>query len=177
MTPFSLRSFVPSDAPQVADVFAQSCRHAYASIFPPELLCRYTASQQLDRWTEHLASMPDDHEMIVAVSSTSSAIIAFIEVGPSPDKFVGEINYLFVLPELTRNGVGATLVERAEKWFVERGYHEEILWVFCENHDALSFYRKTNWATERETEQLEPTLVGLGFRILTRRLRKRLPEK
>jgi ribosomal protein S18 acetylase RimI-like enzyme len=178
MTHFSLRPYVRSDATDIADVFAQSCRYAYASIFPPELLRRYTISQQIDRWTDHLANLTDDHQIIVAVSDESSAIIGFVEVGPSPDiESVGEINYLFVLPELTRNGVGAALLECAEKWFVTRGYHEEVLWVFCENHRALSFYRKTNWADETGTEQSEPSLVGLGFRIIECRLRKRLTER
>jgi ribosomal protein S18 acetylase RimI-like enzyme len=170
MADYVLRSSQAADALQISSVFANSCKEAYAPLFPEFLIARYTPGHQLERWTEHLNTLPTTHHVIVATLA-SSQLIGFIEVGPSEKVGIGEISYLFVRPTSVRAGVGAALLQEGEHWLSSQGYKSGTLWVFCGNEAARKFYRKHGWQ-DLGIEQEEPTLLKEGASVMECQMRK-----
>jgi GNAT superfamily N-acetyltransferase len=159
-----------ADAPQIATVFAYSCKEAYSPLFPAFLLFRYTPANQLDRWIEHINKLPTTHHLIVATSA-SKELLGFIEVGPSEKAGIGEFHYLFVHPTYARIGIGAALMREGEHWLYDQGYRIGTLWVFCGNEVARMFYLKHGWQ-DFGVEQEEPTLLREGASVMERQMRK-----
>jgi GNAT superfamily N-acetyltransferase len=168
--PLQLRPSRPSDASEIATLFAYSCKQAYSPIFPAFILSRYIPTKQLDRWTNHLNVMLPEHRVIVA-TSTSNEILGFIEVGPSTQQDIGEIHYLFVLPTATEGGVGTTLLRAGEQWLHGQGFKNGLLWVFCGNEPARRFYTKEGWQ-ESGVVQQEPSLLEAGASVMECKLQK-----
>jgi GNAT superfamily N-acetyltransferase len=168
---FQIRTSQPSDAPEIATVFAHSCRKAYNPFFPPSLISRYTPAKQLDRWTNQLNELSSNRRLFVAVSSESPQTLGFIQVGPSEEDGVGEIQYLFVSPNCMRTGVGSALLHYGEQWLIAQGYKSGLLWVFTENGSGVAFYLNQGWK-DSGVVQDEPTLVKTGFKIKECKLRK-----
>jgi len=92
---------------------------------------------QIPRWTDHVGSLPDSHQITVA--RDGGRIVGFIEAkrsGPGGENHtvgnvvfseaavVGEVEHLFVHPE----AIGA-----GEQWFAAGGTDAAILWVFSAN--------------------------------------------
>jgi GNAT superfamily N-acetyltransferase len=48
-------------------------------------------------------------------------------------------------------GIGQALLRRAERWAAERGASELELTVWEFNQDAIAFYEKLGYVTERRT--------------------------
>ena len=168
---FQIRICQPSDAPEIATVFAQSCRKAYHPFFPPSLISRYTPAKQLDRWTSHLNELSPNRRLFVAVSTESPQALGFIQVGSSEEDGIGEIQYLFVRPDCIRTGVGSALLHYGEQWLIAQGYKSGLLWVFTENGSGVAFYLNQGYK-DSGVVQDEPTLLKAGFIIKERKLRK-----
>lgn len=168
---FQIRICQPSDALEIATIFAHSCRTAYNNFFPPSLISRYTPANQLDRWTNHINELPPNRQLFVATSTESTQTLGFIEVGPSKQDGIGEVHYLFVGPNYIRTGVGSALLHYGEQWLITQGYQSGLLWVFTENENAFAFYLNQGWK-DSGVAQDEPTLVKLGLRIKECELRK-----
>jgi len=98
-------------------------------------------------------------------------MLGFIEVGSSEQDGIGEVHYLFVLPNYVRAGVGSALLRHGEQWLISQGYKSGLLWVFAENKSAFAFYLNQGWKDSRVAQD-EPTLVKAGFRIKECKLRK-----
>jgi diamine N-acetyltransferase len=172
MQPYKLRPSKLSDAAEVATVFACSCKHAYSPFLPSALISRYTPEDQLERWTNHLSTLPSNHRIIVAASDEDD-IFGFIEVGPSAEEHCGEVHYLFVWPASARNGVGSSLLSSGEQWLLEEGYTNSILWVFNDNKIGREFYTAKGWK-QTGGEQEEPSLLRLGFHVMECKMEKEL---
>jgi GNAT superfamily N-acetyltransferase len=101
---------------------------------------------QIPRWTDHVGSLPDSHQITVA--RDGGRIVGFIEAkrsGPGGENHtvgnvvfseaavVGEVEHLFVHPEAIGAGVGRLLLGAGEQWFAAGGIDAAILWVFSAN--------------------------------------------
>ena len=65
------------------------------------------------------------------------------------DEFVGYIKNVYVAPELRGQGYGHRLLETAEEWFRAEGAPKAALDASVCNQQALSFYAKAGYCTER----------------------------
>ena len=65
------------------------------------------------------------------------------------DEFVGYIKNVYVAPELRGQGYGHRLLETAEEWFRAEGAPKAALDASVCNQQALSFYTKAGYCTER----------------------------
>ena len=65
------------------------------------------------------------------------------------DEFVGYIKSVYVAPELRGQGYGHRLLETAEEWFRAEGAPKAALDASVCNQQALSFYTKAGYCTER----------------------------
>lgn len=175
MSPIILRASRIDDAPEIATLFAYSATKAYEHILPPEVLSRYTPENQLERWKNHLNTLLPGHHIIVALTPESNQLLGFIEVGPSKQKSIGEVHYLFVLPALERRGVGTVLMQAGEQWLKEQGYKSGLLEVFCKNDVAKRFYRKEGWVDFTPPRE-EPQFLQMGYSIKDNEMRKEFSQ-
>ncbi|MFI0938591.1 GNAT family N-acetyltransferase [Streptomyces sp. NPDC021020] len=180
-----LRPAAPADAAAVADVFTESCLHAYRNVLPPAVLARFVPDVQTARWTAHLRSLPTDHRITAAWQG--NRIIGFVEArhpwpaaGPPsaeparPDGTrEGEVTYLFVHPGHFATGIGTRLLNAAEEWLAQAGYGSAVLWVFSDNAPARGFYERSGWAYTG-IEQYDPALEKEGHHVRERLHRKAL---
>lgn len=59
----------------------------------------------------------------------------------------GWLDHLYLLPSHVRRGLGGELIGKAK-----RSYHHLQLWVFQQNIQAISFYRRHGFVKVRETD-------------------------
>src|SRR5277367_3339934 len=175
MAAFTIRPSHPSDADDIATLFARSCSEAYKHLFPASFLARYTPTRQRERWNYHLENLPTSHRIFVAVSTEANTAIGFIEVGPSEEENTGEIHYLFVSLASMGVGVGTALIKSGENWLAEKGYRNGYLWVFCNNNVGKTFYLSKGWR-ESGVAQEEPMLIRDGISVMECKLKKVLRE-
>ncbi|WP_282142585.1 GNAT family N-acetyltransferase [Cytobacillus oceanisediminis] len=90
-------------------------------------------------------------EIFVAEEETGE-LLGFIEVKPHKDFLSGieqgNIVAIAVLSKGEGKGVGKRLMEKAEEWAHQKGYHQIILNVFAKNDRAVNFYKHLNYETE-----------------------------
>ncbi|WP_346654871.1 GNAT family N-acetyltransferase [Cytobacillus firmus] len=79
-------------------------------------------------------------------------LLGFIEVKPHKDFLSGieqgNIVAIAVSSKGEGKGVGKRLMEKAEEWAHQKGYHQIILNVFAKNDRAVNFYKHLNYETE-----------------------------
>lgn len=82
----------------------------------------------------------------VSAQAEPAVPIAGLWLGNSIDQISGDrhayIFMLFVEPSHRRRGLGAALMQTAERWAAERGDRQLGLQVFVENQPALNLYEK-----------------------------------
>ncbi|MEK3817540.1 GNAT family N-acetyltransferase [Cytobacillus sp. FSL W8-0315] len=90
-------------------------------------------------------------EIFVAEEETGE-LLGFIEVKPHKDFLSGieqgNIVAIAVSSKGEGKGVGKRLMEKAEEWAHQKGYHQIILNVFAKNDRAVNFYKHLNYETE-----------------------------
>jgi GNAT superfamily N-acetyltransferase len=137
-----LRPAETADAPELADLFLSARRAAH-----PAMPLPVHSDAAVHAWfTRRLEQPPPRTETWVA------------EAGPRHDAAVAYLTLeadwlhsLYVLPELTGQGVGATLLDLA-KGLRPAGFG---LWVFESNQGARRFYRRHGLRELRRTDGSE----------------------
>lgn len=100
---------------------------------------------------ESLEDPTPDTEIFVAEDETGE-LFGFLEVKPHKDYLSGieqgNIVAIAVSPHGEGKGVGKRLMEKAEDWAHQKGYHQIILNVFAKNDRAVNFYKYLKYETE-----------------------------
>jgi ribosomal protein S18 acetylase RimI-like enzyme/acyl carrier protein len=73
-------------------------------------------------------------------------------------KLVGEISYIYVLPNWRRSGIARRLVKDMQNWFVERKVSSIELQVLAGNSGARDFWKRLEFS-----EELVQMRLNLGF--------------
>ena len=106
---------------------------------------------QLKIAEESLSHPSLDTEIFVAEEETGD-LLGFIEVKPHKDFLSGIEQGNIVANAVSSKGegkgIGKSLMEKAEEWAQQKGYHQLVLNVFAKNDRAVNFYRHLNYETE-----------------------------
>ncbi len=145
MAGMEVRLARPGDEMAVARVHVRSWRAAYWDLLDRSMLARMRPESRAQRYTFATRS-PQQPRTLVA--EEDGEIVGFATVSPSHDPDVpgwGELNALYVDPDLWGAGVGRTLIAAARERLKVQGFQDAVLWVLEGNAKAERFYRRDGW--------------------------------
>ena len=150
-----IRAAKHEDADALGQVHVAAWRAAYPHLFPAEVLAALSEEERADRWREMIARAPGN----TLVLDLDGGIGGFALMGPvrDPDldpERVGELQALYLDPELWGMGHGRALWEAARQWFIVREYATVTLWVLEGNVRARTFYENAGFRVEPESRRL-----------------------
>ena len=132
----SMRPYLPTDTPLLADIFRAS-------------VDELTADDYSDSQREAWASAADDEEALRARLASQVTLLGMI--GGSPVGFASlrgsdELDMLYVHPAAAGHGVGSMLIEAVEKLALSRGARRLVADV---SDSALDFFRKRGFVPQQ----------------------------
>lgn len=151
-----LRFAQAEDAHRLAEIHVWSWQAAYKDIVPPDFLAALSIEARAERWQ----AIAGDAQTIVA--TVDGIVWGFIRVSVSDDPAWGEVQSIYLDPEVYRQGLGTLLLAAGEARLVELGCEYAFLWVFVDNHPARRFYEARGWRADARV-----ALMELGGRQLS----------
>ncbi len=119
-----------------------------------EIMKEYTlADNARQEWIKFMEESMEKNNIISFVAEEKGEIIGFISVSLRRRarifklKNIGAIMDLTVKKERRHEGIGRSLVLRAESWIRERGFDLAVLTVAPENEGAMKFWNKMGYKT------------------------------
>lgn len=140
-----LRRANAGDAQAIAELHVAAWRAAYRGLLPDDLLDRLSVDERKRSWAELLS---DNGSSFTLVATDDEGRVEGFCMAATPSRdadandATAEIAATYVVPERWRAGVGRVLLWAALAQLRADGYREATLWVFSENEQALSFYRR-----------------------------------
>lgn len=155
MTQIAFREAALADADLIANLHAESWRHAYRGIFPDSFLDRQAGEERRNYWHARLADLAGkDSLVLLAEANGSPAGFVCVETQTEPE-WGAFVDNLHVLPRYQGLGIGKRLAAAAAEWARSRGKRRMYLWVYEQNRDARAFYEIQRWkAVERVTKDI-----------------------
>lgn len=142
----AIRPATAADADGIAAVHVGTWRVAYRDLLPADLLAGLSVERRAS-WWRSLLDRPEHDGTFVA--QRADRILGFVDAGPSRDSEAdgrtGEVNAIYVSPELTGQGIGTRLMDAALAWLRGRGFANATLWVLEGNAAGRAFYERRGW--------------------------------
>jgi len=129
------------DAAQIARIFVEAWRDAYAGLLPPSYLVRLNETRQRLLWAREIEKHGPGEGVAVAADS-EHGLIGFTSFGPARDQrlgFSGEVYTLYVDPNHQGRGAGRKLIASAFARLYARGHGSCVIWALKGN-PARFFY-------------------------------------
>lgn len=150
----TLRRAGIEDAPAIARVHVDSWRSAYRGIVPDEVLANLSVDERSQRWVRTISGR--NHQQ-VWVAEVDGAVVGFVATAPSGDEDLnpstsGEVEAIYLIENVWRRGLGATLLDAAVADLRRAGYGEAALWVLERNTGARRFYEEAGWKPDGATK-------------------------
>ena len=140
-----VRPAVLADAAQIAQVHVDSWHTTYPGIFAPAAIAGHTLERRLALWTRHLTEAHERHALFVAIQHDTvvgfASLGAFRLQGP-PIEGEGELNAIYLLQRVQRQGIGSQLVSAGSDWLHRSGFAAMRCWVVRGNQSADAFYAR-----------------------------------
>lgn len=136
---FRLRPATPGDAAGVARVYVRSWRETYRGLVPPATLSRMSESAEIPYWRRTLERAG---QRAFVATTGDGAVAGFLTCGADRsggDRFTAEIYTLYLMPGLTRRGVGRRLMAAAAEQLMADGYKAACVWALRDN-PSRGFY-------------------------------------
>jgi ribosomal protein S18 acetylase RimI-like enzyme len=153
--PLRVRPAVPADAPEVARVYVESWRWAYAGVLPQRYLEGLSAERQVPHWAALIGAKT---RAITWVAQDERGCCGMASVGPARSRLagVGEVYTLYVSERAARQGVGRLLLAYGVAQLKATLHASAILWVLEDNQRARHFYERQGWSPDgaRQIEQI-----------------------
>ena len=143
-----IAAMTPGELGEVAAFVNDGWRAAYAGVLDDEFLANLTTDDQAARIRRHL----DMGVRAWVVRDTRLAGMAM--AGPSLEEFFesdGELDMIYVRPDLIGAGMGHELFAHACRHLVEAGFGAVVLDIFVGNERAMRFYRRHGLRVVRHT--------------------------
>jgi len=176
-----IRLALPDDAPALGAIQAASHLATYRGVMPDSVLARVDEQRMSQRFRSRLAvEAPAEDQHRVWVIEADGAIAGYAITEPGADRFLpppggaGELESLYLHPEVVGRGLGRALHQHAIDDLAARGFDPLILWAFAANEQALRFYERAGWTLD-ETGQ-HWLLDGVSCPIVRYRLNRRQTE-
>ncbi len=169
------RRAVRADAASIARIHVAAWRAAYAGLVPQEHLDALTVRHRRKLW-EHLIGRPPEPDHATFVLARGSEVLGFADAGRSRDADdardrAGEVQAIYVRPELIGHGHGRRLFAHALAHLRRRGFAEATVWVLAGNERARRFYEAAGFAADGG----RTVWHGSGAALPEIRLRRELP--
>jgi GNAT superfamily N-acetyltransferase len=173
MTQIAFREAAPADADLIANLHAESWRHAYRGIFPDTFLDRQAGDERRHYWHARLADLATkDSLVLLAEANGSPAGFVCVETQSEPE-WGAFVDNLHVLPRHQGQGIGKRLAAAAAEWAGARGKRRMYLWAYEQNKDARGFDESQGW---KAVEQVIKGIPGGGARPVVRYVLNLAPE-
>lgn len=123
---------------------------------PAAFLAEQNVADRAERWRGRIgaAAQPDSPTIVI---SDASEVQGFVHTGPIRDADLepdgrAEIYTIYVHPAAWRRGLGSTLLQAVDDFWVPRRIGELVLWVFQANRPARAFYERHGWRHDGTTQ-------------------------
>ena len=104
-------------------------------------------------WQKSVEIDPD-RQTLLAVEG--GKVVGVARIGSDPNNADnGHLFSLYVHPEFAGKGIGSSLLDRALKNLVERGFSRQTLWVFKDNEVASKLYKSRGFSNTG-AEKIDP---------------------
>lgn len=159
-----LRTAIPEDAPQIAQVDVDTWRAAYRGILPDDYLAGLSYSSREALWAKILCEPLQRRFRLTLVAEDyfSGKVVGFASGGPERTGqrlYRGEVYTLYILPAYQRRGLGRRLVQKVAERLAYIGIHSMLIRVLAQN-PARRFYESLGG---REIFSLETRVGGRPF--------------
>ena len=159
----SLRQARPSDAADLARIYINSWRDAYAGILPHTLLSNMSHTTHTARWKSLIASTGN----VLLAEDDAEGTIGLASFGAARDSGLGldgEIYTLYVDPQFWGQGAGSALLHGAFAALKGRKFHSCLIWSHALNN-ARFFYEAMGGqrVAERTTRLGGAPVPEIGF--------------
>ena len=130
-----------SDAPEIAELHAQSWRRHYRGAYSDRYLDTDVFTDRLAVWTERMSD--SDATRLTLVARSDTGLVGFAHVVLDADRRWGAlVDNLHVAHRLQRSGLGTRLLDAAARHLKQRRPGSGLfLWVLEKNEAAQAFYR------------------------------------
>ena len=143
-----IRDATADDACAIAEVHVASWRWAYRGQLPEEVLDGLSVDQREAMWTAWFLR-PEERAAVLVACDEDGRPLGFANAGPSRDDGAGddtgELRAIYVLQEVQGTGVGARLLDEAERRLRSAGFDRATLWVLETNDLGRRFYERNGW--------------------------------
>ncbi len=172
-------------AAEIARVYVDGWRTAYAGILPAKVLLGMSYERQAQDWGWVIRNRTESQPIIVA-TEIGHGVVGFVSFGRSRPADrpaggpcaeatggprVGEIFTLYVAPDFQERGIGRQLLGAAFTQLRERGFGGALLWVLRRNHARFFYERMGGVAVSMRRERMwgtEVDQIGYGWPDLAR---------
>ncbi len=137
------------EAAEIAAVQTTVWRSTYGGTIPAAFLDADAQDRRIAHWQTVLEFARSDHTLVVA--ERNSSIVGFVHAGTELDR--RKIFALYVLEPLHGTGIGQLLLDSV---LIDEPTE---LWVACNNHRAVAFYRRNGFVPDGTAEDF-PGISG-----------------
>ncbi|PZG07280.1 GNAT family N-acetyltransferase [Micromonospora craterilacus] len=147
-----IRSATVRDAEALAVVHVRTWQVAYRGKAPQEYLDQLDPADRRHGWRQWIQQDRAPAGTLV-LEHERDGVVGFINVSPSRDtdtdpRLVGEVQALYLLPELWGQGAGRLLMDAGMRRLAKAGFREIVLWVLETNGRARRFYEAGGWRAD-----------------------------
>jgi GNAT superfamily N-acetyltransferase len=144
----ALRPATPEDTAGLARISVDSWRVAYRGLVPQDYLDALTYEEREQGWVGRLGQAGLE-PWVLLVDGRIGGFVTLVEARPDDGgPAVGELEGIYLHPNLFGLGLGRRLMELALERLLARGHTEAVLWVLDGNRRAERFYRAAGWQRE-----------------------------
>jgi len=151
-----IRSATADDAPVIASIMVASFLATYRGIMPDSVLARQDVGRRTEAWQAQFARTVPSDPVRVWVVESDGAVAGYAVTVPASDEFLpppagaGELDSLYLHPELVGRGLGRHLLRYATDDLWDRGFGPQVLWAFEANERARHIYESAGWAHDAD---------------------------
>ena len=152
-----IRKATPDDTQQLAAIHAEAWRAAYKDIVPADQLAlRGSYAYRLDFWKKELRKPHNEHFLAMEPFGP----VGYFSLGAPRDDDMPpgtlELIAIYFLPQHWRRGYGTQCMSFVLNHCQEKEAKQVSLWVFEENQNARSFYRKLGFEPDGAKKTVAP---------------------
>ncbi len=166
-----IRSAGPEDAGEIGLIHVLGWQNSYRHIVPAEILDAFDPAERARDFREFMEEHPSKL-MKAWLAEDGGEAVGFAVTAPAQDEDldpveVGELLWIYLLPDTQGKGYGRQLFDHAIGYLCMQDFKEGVLWTFEENARARRFYEKAGWGwdgTLRERERPGYVLRDVRYR-------------
>ena len=128
------------DQSQMTKIKVNGWRNTYKEIVDKEYLEKLNVEEQTQKYFRSFEEYKD--RVLVAVKGKEVLGYACFDPKEKNFKYDSELVSLYIKEEYQRKGIGKALFTEATKELISRNKRNMILWVFADNKNAITFYKK-----------------------------------